>query len=1020
MKFLSGAKLHQELLIGVTLITVLCGAVFCTKVERQDDNRAVLLISEMEIAMLECRRAEKNFLLRHDQASADSFAQGIQALRRPEATMRSVTKDRAILGLLDEVSAEVSNYENAFQDIRGLYDATTFGPVHDPALSKITDEVTLMTEPSVTPSSVDSTRSLIEAARNLEYYVQLFPKSSAGLIITLNLRRCEKNLQKTYDESGDDTDSKGISYRRKASQEISKLRDLIEAKDSKVQNAAWIRTARSALRQYELNFKEFIANQDALHMKRKAMIKSARKIENNIQMIKSCLTQDTDQVPAIVYQIVISLLQSRRAEKNFLMRRDLASADSFAQGVQALRKHEAGMRSVTEDKAILVLLDDIDAEVSNYENAFQDIKALYDSTTFGPIHDPALSKITDEVTLMTEPSVTPASVDTTRSLIGAARNLEYYINISEENSTPLVSILQARRWEKNFHKRYDRLTRGIDSMSMLYIRKVKQETSNIRDWLESEKTKGKSEVAQSESALDRYELNLAQLSRNVDAFYIKKKEMLKAARNLDRFAQMIKEKVFKAEAETDIDGIYYLSPKLPIHGQPGGNYHDVGSLFSTQPTGYGYRHCKNWMQFYFDQDRQYTKANLIYSIYFHIWIRTVNNSIDLGYEKDGKYSGGRGGMDQFIPISYDASKGYCTKNGCSLITGKLDLNCLFKQEDIYKFAIKLSRHSSYPSVVMEPNQYSFIIINAPCDSILKATDSDSDGLNDYEEMFVYYSNPHDDDTDGDGFCDRTEVVKGTSPNINDLYSGKVIDGINDTPHIEHHKDIDGDWIVEKQEQYVNTKFILHGNLVVRNGGCLTLDNCILDMNIKSKNKHIYVDKSSTLNLKKTRINLNETGYWYRIVEGGKVETDSAFDIYGTLNSHESVLQNGLGIKIYQGSKTVIHDSHLLNCYHISHEGASDSKIQRSVISTFIGIPIYCKSSSPIIRDSILSVEYGGVGIYCFGSSPSVENSKIFVCEDEDSDSSSFILVANSHPVLSDTYFNAKRVSRDKTSAIVFK
>jgi len=37
--------------------------------------------------------------------------------------------------------------------------------------------------------------------------------------------------------------------------------------------------------------------------------------------------------------------------------------------------------------------------------------------------------------------------------------------------------------------------------------------------------------------------------------------------------------------------------------------------------------------------------------------------------------------------------------------------------------------------------YSSIIINLPCDSILKATGSDDDGLNDYEEMFAYYTNP---------------------------------------------------------------------------------------------------------------------------------------------------------------------------------------------------------------------------------------------------------------------------------------
>ena len=392
----------------------------------------------------------------------------------------------------------------------------------------------------------------------------------------------------------------------------------------------------------------------------------------------------------------------------------------------------------------------------------------------------------------------------------------------------------------------------------------------------------------------------------------------------------------------------------------------------------------------------------------------------MGYEKDGKYSGGPGGMDDLVEVAYNDSKGYSTRNGCSLITGKMEMNHSVKGQDIYKFAIKLSKYAGYPSVVMEPNQYSFIIINPPHDSILNSTDNDGDGLNDYEEMFVYYTNPYDEDSDGDGLSDRAETLKGTSANHNDFYSGKVICGINDTPHIDHYKDIDADWIVDKDEKCVNSKFTLHGNLFIRNGGSLTLENCILNMNRKAKNRQIYVDKGSALNLKKTEIDFNEPGYWYRVVEGGNVEIDSNLDIYGTLNLRESTLQNGLGIKVYQGSKTEISDSHIMNCYHLSYEGPSDSKIEGSAISTFIGIPIYCKSSSPIISNTVLSSEYSGVGMYCFQSSPAIDHCKIFVCEDEDSDCSAFILADKSHPVVVDTFFNAKRVRCDNTSALAFK
>jgi len=43
-------------------------------------------------------------------------------------------------------------------------------------------------------------------------------------------------------------------------------------------------------------------------------------------------------------------------------------------------------------------------------------------------------------------------------------------------------------------------------------------------------------------------------------------------------------------------------------------------------------------------------------------------------------------------------------------------------------------------------------------------DSDKDGLSDYEEKSIYFSNPKNSDTDGDGFRDGEEVYFGYSPN----------------------------------------------------------------------------------------------------------------------------------------------------------------------------------------------------------------------------------------------------------------
>lgn len=48
--------------------------------------------------------------------------------------------------------------------------------------------------------------------------------------------------------------------------------------------------------------------------------------------------------------------------------------------------------------------------------------------------------------------------------------------------------------------------------------------------------------------------------------------------------------------------------------------------------------------------------------------------------------------------------------------------------------------------------------------ILKATDTDKDGLFDFEEVVIYKSNPNIKDSDGDGYSDKVEVDNGYNPN----------------------------------------------------------------------------------------------------------------------------------------------------------------------------------------------------------------------------------------------------------------
>jgi hypothetical protein len=47
---------------------------------------------------------------------------------------------------------------------------------------------------------------------------------------------------------------------------------------------------------------------------------------------------------------------------------------------------------------------------------------------------------------------------------------------------------------------------------------------------------------------------------------------------------------------------------------------------------------------------------------------------------------------------------------------------------------------------------------------LKNQDSDKDGLSDYDELYIYHTDPYNPDTDGDGYTDGYEVANGYDPN----------------------------------------------------------------------------------------------------------------------------------------------------------------------------------------------------------------------------------------------------------------
>jgi hypothetical protein len=77
------------------------------------------------------------------------------------------------------------------------------------------------------------------------------------------------------------------------------------------------------------------------------------------------------------------------------------------------------------------------------------------------------------------------------------------------------------------------------------------------------------------------------------------------------------------------------------------------------------------------------------------------------------------------------------------------------------------------------------------DSLLKDKDTDNDGFNDYDEVYLYNTSPYLEDTDGDGISDYDEVKAGTDPNCpegRECYVSNEEDVLDDSSEGENSKE----------------------------------------------------------------------------------------------------------------------------------------------------------------------------------------------------------------------------------------
>ena len=202
-------------------------------------------------------------------------------------------------------------------------------------------------------------------------------------------------------------------------------------------------------------------------------------------------------------------------------------------------------------------------------------------------------------------------------------------------------------------------------------------------------------------------------------------------------------------------------------GPNDGNGRDVGVLWRQSTLDNNgellrneERYCGAWVQFFFDE-LDVTVPATIENIYIHAWTHVEETTLPIGKvvgiatEENFNHSA----YYDLAPL--DLSLAWPSRAGMYdlTVTHHEALNIpIDSLPDLWGVSIKLT--GGLPQLLSYPNQRSFCIVNLPDSTVLAASDTDADGLSDYQELFVTYTDPCDKDTDDDGRDDAFEHYNG--------------------------------------------------------------------------------------------------------------------------------------------------------------------------------------------------------------------------------------------------------------------
>ena len=202
---------------------------------------------------------------------------------------------------------------------------------------------------------------------------------------------------------------------------------------------------------------------------------------------------------------------------------------------------------------------------------------------------------------------------------------------------------------------------------------------------------------------------------------------------------------------------------------PDGTLTDSGYLLGSLPTSVVQeRHCIMYVGYWFDETVT-AQPGTIRNIYHHFWWHTNNSNLTVAYGKSdaGFYRTEAWGKSYntnitqaHSNISYNSITYYLESALMKISSPKS-----FTDNDIYEFFVEYYTSTTMnPAIINNRSIQSFVVFNVPDNTTIQGQDIDADGLTDYQELYVTFTNPFVQDTDNDGFNDYIEYMCGSNPN----------------------------------------------------------------------------------------------------------------------------------------------------------------------------------------------------------------------------------------------------------------